>query len=214
MRAVDLSFNFRSKAMTRERRSDQPTNHPWADLEESFQTIAACSDRRSEELERAARLINAAILKAASQILGSPHHRHLLLDPQDLAHMWWIRMLAGGFDRWEASRGHLYAYCYPVLRNLCLDAARRGRLRQTRQLSADRIVGGWDPCEAAQSNEQRRRVRAAVRRLPKHLCEVVELRFFEGRSPQEAAEICGTTRNTIIWRTYAARRLLKKLLGD
>lgn len=188
-------------------------NHPWAHLKDSFHTIT-CSDRSSQEWEQATARINAAVLRAASQILMSPSHRQLLLDPQDIAQLWWIRMLTGAFDQWDPLRGHLYAYCYRTLRNLCLDAARRARVRQAKHLPTDRAVTTLSPCAEAQFKEQRQRVRVAVRCLPRHLRKVATLRYLRCLSPQEVADLCGMTKSLVIGRSYAARRLLRKRLAD
>lgn len=57
-------------------------------------------------------------------------------------------------------------------------------------------------------------IRAAVRRLSPMLAEVVVLRFFEGRSMEEMAEMLDVPEGTVKSRLYNAKAALGKLLKE
>jgi RNA polymerase sigma-70 factor, ECF subfamily len=112
-----------------------------------------------------------------------------------------------------------YAWLYQILRRLCFNFVRD---RQTRARHLD-AAGTWLADEAAQRAapgpeesyaraEARRRVAAAIERLPAREREVLALREFEGLSYKEIAELVGIPIGTVMSRLYAARQHLAAAL--
>jgi RNA polymerase sigma-70 factor (ECF subfamily) len=75
-------------------------------------------------------------------------------------------------------------------------------------------VGSADPAALAEASLMQREVLEAVRRLPERLRQPFLLRYFEDLPGSEIAAVLGCNESTVWTRIYAARRELKKCLGE
>lgn len=114
-----------------------------------------------------------------------------------------------------------YAWLYQILRNLCFNFLRDRRAHTLKLETA----GSWladeaaaridaDPAQALEREEARRRVNAAIERLPARDREVLALKEFEGLSYKEIAALVGIPIGTVMSRLYSARQRLADALED
>ena len=114
-----------------------------------------------------------------------------------------------------------YAWLYQILRRLCFNFVRDRRTR-LRNLEA---AGSWlaaeaagrqavDPARALERDEERRRVGAAIERLPAREREVLALKEFEGLTYREIASLVGIPIGTVMSRLYSARQRLADALEE
>lgn len=130
------------------------------------------------------------------------------------------------FSAWKAisrfdGRRPFGVWLRAIALNKCRDRARRQAVRRLvfsqRQSDSSEAQGQSDPAPNAEAalaaSEQRRRLEAAIARLPAKLKEPLLLTYFEGLPQQQAADILGVTAKTIETRVYRARQKLAELLG-
>ncbi len=114
-----------------------------------------------------------------------------------------------------------YAWLYQILRRLCFNFVRDRRTHARRLETA----GTWlaeeaeqrmqeDPARALERAEARRRVSAAIERLPAREREVLALKEFEGLSYKEIAALVGIPIGTVMSRLYSARQRLADALEE
>lgn len=134
---------------------------------------------------------------------------------EDVAQEAFIRVFRH-IHRFE-ERSSLYTWIYRITVNIALNRLRRDRFRQMVPLGdlpwEDKRPSA-DPSQVALSNELAERVDKAVRTLPDKQRAVFTLRFFEGLSHKEIAEVVGCSEGTSKANYFHAVRKLRKLLGD
>ena len=114
-----------------------------------------------------------------------------------------------------------YAWLYQILRRLCFNFLRDAKAR-TRLIEAERhdwLVAAAqaapvDPATQAERADERRRVTAAIDRLPPHEREILVLKEFEALKYREIAELVGVPIGTVMSRLYSARKRLADALED
>lgn len=115
-----------------------------------------------------------------------------------------------------------YAWLYQILRRLCFNFLRDSRTR-ARVMQGEATVwladaaarpSGMDPATALEQTEARRRVTAAIERLPAREREVLVLKEFEDLKYREIAELVGVPVGTVMSRLYSARRHLAGTLEN
>jgi RNA polymerase sigma-70 factor (ECF subfamily) len=135
-------------------------------------------------------------------------------DADDVAQDTFIRAYEH-LDTYQETR-KFSTWLYRIAMNACLDfkreEARRGR-----------IHAGWsDAADSANSQEAEKPaeeklgdpVQAALLRLPAKQRSAIVLTLFDGLSHSEAAQALGCSEATVSWRVFAARRKLKRWLGN
>jgi len=116
------------------------------------------------------------------------------------------------FDR----RRSFSVWLLSVAANLARDLLRK-RGRRSEVLDPERIEqapGGEAPERGAAEREEAELLRRAVASLSDEKRLAVVLRYFEGKSIAEVAEITGTPKGTLKVRLYRARKELGRMLGD
>ena len=116
-------------------------------------------------------------------------------------------------------------WLYTIATNQAIDAMRRNGRHQAVSLCQrreDRTLGeaddlasslesrGVDPLDAAQTEERRLAVRAAVDRLPDFLRQVVVLGYYQGLKYREIADILNIPLGTVKSRLHAALQRLQE----
>jgi RNA polymerase sigma-70 factor (ECF subfamily) len=108
---------------------------------------------------------------------------------------------------------NLRAFCYRTLKNLIID-----HWRKKGSISLDLLTdAGFDPVgedgrEHVEQNEEYEAARGAIAALPAEFREVIHLRYVEGYSPKEIAELLGITQSLVSVRLFRGGALLKKKL--
>ena len=106
------------------------------------------------------------------------------------------------------------AWAYRVARNLCLDFMRKKkRMRDMngREIS-DTTPSGTDPAKLAEEKESAMLLTERIKSLPGRHQEVVRLKFQEGLSYSEIAEVMNETVPTVGWLLHTALQELRKQL--
>lgn len=99
-----------------------------------------------------------------------------------------------------------------VAHHLCIDRARRDRLRTGDALPADTISAGAPPGSALLDDEQRREVNAAFAQLPLRDRAILTLTEVQGMSANDAARILDMRPGALRVAAHRARARLLELL--
>ena len=146
----------------------------------------------------------------ALALVGS-HDEALDLSQQAFIRAW------QSIARFEPGK-RFFTWYYRILRNLCLNSLRDGKLH-ARPFSAyecapDIADTGDTPDESLQRTQLRDAVRDAIARLRPEDREILHLREFEERSYAEISELLECPMGTVMSRLYYARKHLKDLLEE
>jgi RNA polymerase sigma-70 factor (ECF subfamily) len=114
-------------------------------------------------------------------------------------------------------RSSLYTWIYRITVNIALNKLKRDRFRQMLPLGdlprRERRPSA-DPARMAESSEIGERVSEAVAALPDKQRTVFTLKFYEGMSHKEIANVVGCSEGTSKANYFHAIRKLRKLLED
>ena len=110
-----------------------------------------------------------------------------------------------------------YPWYARILRNVCLSALRRRRLRKAETLSLDNLpaaeaTADTDPMLAIQRTEQREGIRRAILSLPVNYREIIVMSHFQEMSYKQIAAALEVPMGTVMSRLYNARKALRNLL--
>jgi RNA polymerase sigma-70 factor, ECF subfamily len=135
-------------------------------------------------------------------------------EAQDVLQAAYLKVLDGRarFDGASSFKTWLFA----VIRRT---AGERRRSRWTRALALDRwssakvrTADPLDPEQAARGSETARRLRLALRELPRRQREVVHLVFYQDLSLEEAAQVAGISAGSARTHYHRAKARLRALL--
>ena len=105
------------------------------------------------------------------------------------------------------------AYGLAMLKNICLDRIRHAKVAKTESLKAAEIrIGSEDDVMAAK--ETLRAVEKAIKSLPDNQQKVLRLRVFENMEYDEIASATGLSEGSLRVLLSAARKTLRKALGN
>jgi RNA polymerase sigma-70 factor (ECF subfamily) len=114
-------------------------------------------------------------------------------------------------------RSSLYTWMYRITVNIALNKLKRDKFRSMVPLGdfirEDRSPRS-DPARMTMGSEVAERVREAVETLPDKQRAVFTLKFYEGLSHKEIAEVVGCSEGTSKANYFHAIRKLRKQLGD
>jgi RNA polymerase sigma-70 factor (ECF subfamily) len=105
------------------------------------------------------------------------------------------------------------AWLYRTAHNLVVDHYRRQAHRQHVALEETVIEGGEDPAGVAERSASAARVHAALQQLTSAQQQVIELKFLQGLSNQETAEIMHRTVGAVKLLQHRALAALQRHLG-
>lgn len=185
---------------------DRPVTPPGREQEDLVRRLKAGDERAFEELVATYR---ERVYRVAWRVVRDDE------TAEDVAQEAFIRVFrhVGRFQE----RSSLYTWIYRITVNIALNRLRRDRFRHMvpmGELQWEDKRPQADPSHAAMSSELAERVDAAVRALPDKQRAVFTLRFFEGMSHKEIAEVVGCSEGTSKANYFHAVRKLRKLLGD
>ena len=134
---------------------------------------------------------------------------------EDLTAQVFLRMLESIRDR-KAWHSSFSGWLYRIAHNLVIDHYRRRDRQSAIDLEEAPPMASdlEDPVETAEMNIDAERLRAAIRRLTDEQAEVVSLRFLEGYSIAEVAEMTNRTEGAIKALQYRAVTTLRGLLYE
>ena len=124
----------------------------------------------------------------------------------------------GRFD----GRSQLSTWLYRICVNVCLNALRRRKRKDARDVddprlpepAADPQQGSTDPEQAMQLRQLSGRIEDALNGLSPSLRSAVVLVLLQGLSHKDAAAVLGCSEGTVAWRIHEARRRLRAALAD
>jgi RNA polymerase sigma-70 factor (ECF subfamily) len=113
-------------------------------------------------------------------------------------------------------------WLYTIARNVAYNALKRAGRRDGLEVKTDlsdweppaRDNGELDPSIRLEQDEQKRRLLAALERLPQAHREILVLTVFENFSYEEAAEITGDPVGTLRSRVFHALKKLREMLKE
>jgi RNA polymerase sigma-70 factor, ECF subfamily len=132
-------------------------------------------------------------------------------DAEDITQETFVRAFQS-IGRFDETRP-LFPWLYRIARNLCLNRIERVTKREATEPDFDYLSDtSAGPEESTIAEEERKRVRAAVLRLPDQQRKIIELSHFQECSYREIADILDRPMGTVMSRLYNARQKLKELL--
>jgi RNA polymerase sigma-70 factor (ECF subfamily) len=187
-----------------------PSRLPAGDDAELLRRMAAGDESALGELyDRWSPLVHSVVIR----VVGDPDDAEELVEET----FWQAWRQAG---RYDASRGGISGWLVVIARSRALD---RVRLRGWQRAGAATSMDGADapepvvdvagPLDAAELDETRRLVRAALERLPAEQRETVELAYFRGMSQTEIAAATGQPLGTVKTRARLALQKLREALS-
>jgi RNA polymerase sigma-70 factor, ECF subfamily len=118
---------------------------------------------------------------------------------------------AAGFD---PARGKASTWLLTLVHRRAVDVVRREERRRADVLDDAPIASGDATDESAEIRDERRRVQAALAKLPPDQREALELAYYGGLTQTELAERLGVPLGTIKSRMFTALSRLRDLLAE
>ena len=128
-------------------------------------------------------------------------------DADDLLQETWVRV-ARSAKRFDTAR-RFRSWLYGIATNLARDLFRR-RMTSERAL---RDLAGQPPAASGADSVDRGELRERIAKLPENMRAVLLLRYYEGMSEAEMAEVLDVPRGTVKSRLHAALRRLRGEYG-
>jgi RNA polymerase sigma-70 factor (ECF subfamily) len=116
--------------------------------------------------------------------------------------------------RFVPERGSAATWILTLVHRRAVDIVRREERRRADSLEQAPEPGGGGADEEAWLRLRRERVQEALRRLPDHQREALELAYYGGFTQSELAERLGQPLGTIKSRMFAGLAALRELLGE
>lgn len=176
-----------------------------------LERISDGDDSAAEEL---APLLYDELRDVAAACMARQRDSHTL-QPTALVHEAWLRIVTGAGDQRYSNRTHFVRAAARTMRHVLVDHARARSARK-------RDAGRSDlPLDAVLADFERRSIDVlalsdALERLgeiDEQLARIVELRFFAGRTVEEAAEVLGISVRTVHRGWSVARLWLQDALS-
>ena len=149
--------------------------------------------------------LSATMYRTAYSLLGNPQ------DAEDAVQEAFIRL-------WKKRDSvpvdeDLAAYCQQLVRNLCIDSLRRGRLAEADVMAEDvRVADGLSASSSLESKEAVAEVEQAIQALPENQQRVVELHVMHDRSLSEIEQETGFSAVNVRVLLSRGKKKLQQLL--
>jgi len=167
------------------------------------ETIDACREGDPDAFRALFEAYKDKVYSIALRYSGDP------AAAMDIAQDTFVKLYSSiGEFRGEAS---LETWLYRVVVNRCLD--HRRRLLRRMPFVGDLIEAGESILQRLVKAEAAQTVEQAVAKLPEDQRIVVVMRYTEGRSYEQIAEILGCSRGTVASRLSRAHKTLERRLG-
>lgn len=143
--------------------------------------------------------------RTAYSLLGNPQ------DAEDAVQEAFIRLWQKR-DRLPVEED-LAAYCQRLVRNLCIDTIRRGKLAEANMAAEDaQVADGQSPSQALEDKEEAALVENVIHTLPENQQRVVELHVMHDRSLSEIEQETGFSAVNVRVLLSRGKKKLKQLL--
>ena len=149
------------------------------------------------------------------------HHSGRQVEVEDLAQEVFLKVYAN-LHRFQG-RASFRTWLYRVTLNVCIDHARKKKLRRMLSLESmsewakarlsARNPGPASPQTEAESRDWHDRIHGALAQLPEEFRQPLILRDIEGLDYDEIAAITGTQLGTVKSRIFRGRQRLRELLA-
>jgi RNA polymerase sigma-70 factor (ECF subfamily) len=152
---------------------------------------------------------SARLVRVSARMLGN------VADAEDVVQEAYVKayqsLLAGGFDR----RAKVETWLYRIVVNATIDAKRRLRTKHV-ELTDDVAVGGvgWDGAASAEARLALKELASWLGDLPAEQQAVMVLKFVEGMSSAEIAEVLECSEGAVEQRLVRARAGLRSKRGE
>lgn len=131
------------------------------------------------------------------------------VDPDEIAQETFVRMWKYA-PLWNSTKGGLTTWFYSVLSNVCYTTLRKKRKKQVEvELKGDFPREGYDIEEILMQKQRESRVRESITYLNEREQKMIILKYFEGHSDKDIADIMGTTVKAVETILVRARKKLK-----
>jgi RNA polymerase sigma-70 factor (ECF subfamily) len=182
------------------------------------QAVALLAEKDPESLEQALELLQGTVFSFSMKVCGQRE------DAEDTMQEVLVKSIPHlpNFDNPRA----LLVWLYRVAKNRCLMSRRRSKFASKQDLSLDQLMpdklelellskeGPASPEAQAIRNQQARRLRDAVQKLPPQYRIILVLRDMEGLTDDEVAEITGLKPGNVRVRLHRARLFVRKELAQ
>ena len=149
--------------------------------------------------------LSAAMYRTAYSLLGNPQ------DAEDAVQEAFIRLWQKR-DRLPVDED-LGAYCQMLVRNLCIDNLRKGRIAEADVMAEDvRVADGQSASSALENKEAVEQVEQAIRTLPENQQRVVDLHLMHDRSLNEIEQETGFSAVNVRVLLSRGKKKLQQLL--
>ena len=172
--------------------------------------LIAWSDGRRDALDDLMPLVYADLRRVAAGYMGRENEGHAL-QPTALVHEAYMRLIDQQRVKWR-NRAHFFAVAAAMMRRILVDHARR-RLAEKRGGGLEQVTLAGD--EAAADDPKEIDVLALHTSLERLAAfdpqqeRIVELRYFGGMTIEEAAEVLGISRATVVREWTIAKAWLR-----
>src|SRR6516165_2455529 len=182
------------------------------------QAVALLEKQDPKALEHALELLQDTVFSFSMKVCGQRE------DAEDTMQEVLVKSLPY-LPKFESPRA-LLVWLYKVAKNRCLMSRRRSKFAPKQDLSLDQLMpnklelellskeGPTTPESQAIRNQQARRLREAVQKLPPQYRIILVLRDMEGLTEEEVAEITGLRSGTVRVRLHRARLFVRKELAQ
>jgi len=182
------------------------------------QAVALLGEKDPKAFEQALELLQDTVFSFSMKVCGQRE------DAEDTMQEVLVKSIPH-LPKFDSPRA-LLVWLYRVAKNRCLMSRRRSKFAPKQDLSLDELMpdklelellskeGPASPESQAIRNQQARRLRDAVQKLPSQYRIILVLRDMEGLSDDEVAEITGLKPGNVRVRLHRARLFVRKELAQ
>jgi RNA polymerase sigma-70 factor (ECF subfamily) len=186
--------------------------------QEIEQAVTLLAKRDPKSLDAALELLQGTVFSFSMKVCGQRE------DAEDTMQEVLVKSISF-LPKFDSPRA-LLVWLYRVAKNRCLMSRRRSKFAPKQDLSLDQLMpdklemellskeGPATPESQAIRNQQARRLREAVQRLPPQYRIILVLRDMEGLTDDEVAEITGLKPGNVRVRLHRARLFVRKELAQ
>jgi RNA polymerase sigma-70 factor, ECF subfamily len=109
---------------------------------------------------------------------------------------------------------NMRAFLYRVANNLIIDESRKKREASLDKLQEEGFDPGIDETEFMNNRVEHSRVLKTLQGLDDNYREILVMRYMNGLSPSEIAEVTGESANTVSVRIYRGLKQLRSMLSE